>query len=101
MSKKRRKKRDSFQGPSRSLAGAIGAIFAKIFLGIKGAVNSLPERVKRYVLAAFAFLLAIISFLSFFNLSGEGGQTLKKLCFYLFGETGYSLPLIFFVMGLV
>ncbi len=61
----------------------------------------MPGKVKRYILAAFAFLLAIISFLSFFDLSGEGGQTLKKLCFYLFGETGYSIPLVFVVLGFV
>ena len=80
---KRKNKKENYRGSSRSLAGIIGAIFAKIFLGFKEAINSLPGKVKRYILSAFAFLLAIILFLSFFNLSGEGGQTLKKLCFYL------------------
>lgn len=59
---------------------------------------SLPGRTKRYISGVLMILLAIIVVLSFFDLSGEAGQWLKKAFLFLIGNVFFLVPL-FSVFG--
>ena len=58
---------------------------------------------KRWIKAILLFLVAIIIVLSFpyFNKAGYAGQILAKVCDFLIGKAFYTVPLFFFVAGLI
>lgn len=58
----------------------------------------LPGRSKRYVFGVLMFLIAAILGLSFFNLSGAAGSSLRKILLFLIGNSVFILP-AFFVTG--
>ena len=62
---------------------------------------TLPEETKRWIFAGLMFLAAIIISLSFFDLAGIAGQTIKKTLSYLLGKTIFVIPLILVLAGLV
>ncbi len=68
--------------------------------GVKAVLN-VPGRIKRYVLSSLMFLLALISFLSFFDLAGKGGKVVSSNLFSFFGQGTYLSPLIFLIYGVV
>ena len=58
----------------------------------------LPGRSKRYILGVFMFLSAVILGLSFFDLAGAAGHSLKGVLLFLIGESVFIMP-GFFVVG--
>jgi len=86
---------------SFSLIGFLKDIIVQCFVLIKKGVVGLPGKLKRYILSSLMFLLTLISFLSFFDLAGQGGESLKTFIFSLFGHVAYIFPLIFFCLGLI
>ncbi len=58
---------------------------------------------KRWIKAILMFLVAVITVLSFprFNLAGSAGELFIKVCDFLIGKAFYSIPLFFFVAGLI
>jgi S-DNA-T family DNA segregation ATPase FtsK/SpoIIIE len=75
--------------------------FVKILSFVHQGFHNLPGRVKRYLVASFVFLFALISFLSFFNLAGRGGESLERFFFVLLGHAVFLLPLVLVGLGLV
>ncbi len=62
---------------------------------------TLSDEVKKYILSAFCFLLAIIFLFSFSNQAGFVGGGLKDLFFFLLGNVFYLTPLVLLIAGLV
>jgi len=58
---------------------------------------------KRWIKAILLFLVAIIIVLSFpyFNKAGYAGQIFAKVCDFLIGKAFYTIPIFFFVAGLI
>lgn len=84
-----------------SLIGFLKDLVVQFFSLIKRGVAGLPGKLKRYILSSLMFLLTLISFLSFFDLAGQGGESLKTFVFSLFGHVSYIFPLVFFCLGLI
>ena len=66
--------------------------------------NSLLSNwVKRWIKAIAMFLVTIISILSFpyFDKAGYAGELFIKICDFLIGKAYYTVPLFFFVAGLI
>jgi S-DNA-T family DNA segregation ATPase FtsK/SpoIIIE len=63
----------------------------------------LSNWVKRWIKATVMFLVVIISVLSFpyFDKAGYAGEIFIKICDFLIGKAYYSIPLYFFVAGLI
>ena len=61
---------------------------------------SLPEEIKKLLLAVLMFLFSIVFGLSFFNLAGISGKFLKNIFALLVGKTVFLFPLIFLLAGL-
>ena len=61
---------------------------------------SLPEEIKKLLLAILMFLFSIVFGLSFFNLAGITGKFLKSIFALLVGKTVFLFPLIFLLSGL-
>lgn len=63
----------------------------------------LANWVKRWIKATIMFLVVIVSVLSFpyFDKAGYAGETFIKICDFLIGKAYYSIPLYFFVAGLI
>ncbi len=93
--KKKKNKRRKISGLSS--IGRIKKTFFTFLSFLKRQFSSLPGRLKRYVLASLMFLLFLVSFLSFFNLSGRGGEFLQEFSSYWLGGAGYFLPLLFII----
>ncbi len=79
----------------------VKSIVLRLFSFLKQLTSTMPGKVKRYILTALMFLLALVSFLSFFELSGKGGETMKLFIFNLFGDAAYLAPLIFIFLAAV
>jgi len=62
---------------------------------------SLPEEIKNYIGGTLIFLLAIIVFLSFFELSGIAGEKLFKFLSFFVGKVVYTVPFILILVGCV
>jgi S-DNA-T family DNA segregation ATPase FtsK/SpoIIIE len=58
---------------------------------------------KRWIKAILLFLIAIIIVLSFpyFDKAGYAGELFAKVCDFLIGKAFYTVPLFFFVAGLI
>ena len=58
---------------------------------------------KRWIKAIVMFLVAVISVLSFpyFDKAGYAGELFIKICDFLIGRAYYTVPLFFFVAGLI
>lgn len=67
----------------------------------KSARFVLPEEIKNKIAGVVLFLLALIIALSFFELSGPAGQTLKTTLLFLVGRTVFVFPLILLLAGLI
>ena len=66
--------------------------------------NSLLSNwVKRWIKAIVMFLVTIISVLSFpyFDKAGYAGEAFISVCNFLIGKAYYTIPLFFFVAGLI
>jgi len=100
MKKNRNKaiRKDSSNG---SLLDSLASILKVIFSFLANLLTNLPGKVKRYILSFSMFLLALISFLSFFGLAGSGGNVLKNLLFNFTGQAVYLAPFIFIVFGII
>ncbi|MCD6148109.1 DNA translocase FtsK, partial [bacterium] len=61
---------------------------------------SLPEEIKKLLLAILMFLFSIVFGLSFFDLAGITGRFLKNIFALLVGKTVFLFPLIFLLSGL-
>ncbi len=63
----------------------------------------LSNWVKRWIKATIMFLVVIITVLSFpyFDKAGFAGEVFIKVCDFLIGQAYYSIPLYFFVAGLI
>jgi len=61
----------------------------------------LPNEVKRVILAAIVFLIAIIVILSFFGLAGAGGRFINSFFIFLFGKAKVILPFFLLLLGFV
>jgi len=60
----------------------------------------LSSQTKRLILGIFLFLIAIVIGLSFFDLSGKGGEFIfKKILLPLFGNTVFLTPLFLVIFG--
>ncbi|MFA5232297.1 MAG: DNA translocase FtsK 4TM domain-containing protein [Candidatus Paceibacterota bacterium] len=62
---------------------------------------TLSDEVKKYILSALCFLLAIIFLFSFGNQAGFVGGGLKDLFFFLLGNVFYLTPLVLLIAGFV
>jgi len=60
---------------------------------------ALPDEVKRIILAAVMFLIAVIIVLSFFGLAGAGGRFIIKSFTFLFGNARFVFPLFLVLLG--
>jgi len=60
---------------------------------------ALPEQTKRLILLVFMCLVAVIIFLSFFDLAGTGGEHFKRFSIFLLGKTVFVLPLFLIAGG--
>ena len=60
---------------------------------------SLPDEVKRVILAAVMFVVAAIIALSFFDLAGTGGRLIIKAFTFLFGNARFIFPLFLVLLG--
>lgn len=58
---------------------------------------------KRWIKAILLFLVAVIVVLSFptFDKAGYAGQIFAKVCDFLIGKAFYTIPIFFFVAGLI
>ena len=63
----------------------------------------LSNWVKRWIKAVIMFLVAVISVLSFpyFDKAGYAGEAFISVCNFLIGKAFYTVPLFFFVAGLI
>ena len=61
---------------------------------------SLPEEIKKLLLAVLMFLFSLILGLSFFNLAGITGKFLKNIFILLVGKAIFLFPLVFLLAGL-
>ena len=63
----------------------------------------LSNWVKRWIKATIMFLVAIITVLSFpyFDKAGYAGELFIRICNFLIGKAFYTIPLFFFVAGLI
>jgi len=64
-----------------------------------GEYLSLPDEVKRVILAAVMFVVAVIIALSFFDLAGTGGRLIIKAFTFLFGNARFIFPLFLVLLG--
>lgn len=62
--------------------------------------NFLPEKAKRWILAIFMFLPALIFLLSFFNMAGRGGEFFRITFENWLGKGIFFLPLIFIISAI-
>ena len=69
--------------------------------GKLGGYLALPDEIKRVILVATTFLIAVIIALSFFDLAGAGGAFIKKTFIFLFGKARVITPFFLFFLGLV
>jgi len=79
----------------------IKKVISIFYTFLKKTISDLPSRIKRYIFSSVMFLLALISYLSFFGLSGKGGNALKIFLLYWIGNTSYLIPLFFIIFGFV
>ena len=61
----------------------------------------LPEGVKNWIAGVVVILLATIVTLSFFELSGVAGHSIKAGLLFLIGKTIFAVPLILLISGLI
>lgn len=62
----------------------------------------LPENIKRTIIGLILLLLALVTALGFYSLSGKGGETLVESVFKpLFGEVAILTPLLFVIAAVV
>ncbi|OGZ78546.1 MAG: hypothetical protein A2358_03525 [Candidatus Staskawiczbacteria bacterium RIFOXYB1_FULL_37_44] len=63
----------------------------------------LSNWVKRWIKATIMFLVTVISILSFpyFDKAGYAGELFINVCNFLIGKAFYTIPLFFFVAGLI
>jgi len=80
----------------KKILSLLGSFVFVLFKSIK----EVPGQIKRYVLAFFAFLLAVICFFSFFDLAGRAGEIIRDNLFSFLGHTFYFLPVFFILIGL-
>jgi DNA segregation ATPase FtsK/SpoIIIE, S-DNA-T family len=59
---------------------------------------ALPDEIKRLIWAAVLFVIAVIVFLSFFELAGAGGEFFIDVLVFLFGKARFAIP-IFLILG--
>ncbi len=91
----RRKKKNKNGVVNAVLKGA-KALLVRIFR----ALINIPGRIKRNILSAMIFLMALIVFLGFFSLAGRGGERINTFLFRQFGHGLYLLPALFIIWGL-
>lgn len=85
------------KNPKKKFVQWIKQLVLIVFKGL----NTIPGCLKRYILGSLAFLLALIFFLSFFDLAGRGGEALKSVTFSYFGHAVYVIPLLFIIAAIV
>lgn len=92
---KNNKKNNSFYVPPKS-KGEKNKFLEKMkkFL----AYFSFSEKTQRILLTLFLIILAIIIFLSFFDLAGWGGQLVKDFLINLYGDLVYIVPFLLFFL---
>lgn len=61
----------------------------------------LPDQIKQKILSVLMILLAVITGLSFFNLSGVAGQWFMRASTFLLGKVIFIFPLLFALAGMV
>ena len=61
----------------------------------------LPKEIKKWILGIVIFILSIIIVLSFFDLAGIAGETLRRVFESLIGKTIFIIPFLLVLGGLV
>lgn len=54
----------------------------------------LTSKLRKQIIIVIMLALAVIIFLSFFNIAGQGGKFLFSACDFLIGKTTFSIPLL-------
>ena len=100
--RKKRKKQKNRPNPKKtSIIKRINQSLLGIFIFLRKQISNLPSKLKRYLLSALMFLISLISGLSFFGLSGQGGNILKDFFFYWISHATYFVPFIFIIFGII
>ena len=100
MGRKRRKKRSSSRYFWSLVMKKLREFFLFFFTTINKFILGLPGKVKRYILSSLMFFLSLVSFLSFFNMAGKGGEEIIAFLNKWFGDVIYIIPLVFFILGI-
>lgn len=61
----------------------------------------LPDQIKQKILSVFMILLAVITGLSFFDMSGIAGQYFMQASTFLFGKVVFIFPLLLALAGII
>ncbi|PIR90545.1 cell division protein FtsK [bacterium (Candidatus Gribaldobacteria) CG10_big_fil_rev_8_21_14_0_10_37_21] len=93
MSKRKRKKNNSYQGKIRGSKNG----FTKPKKSGRELAPVLTSRLKRWLSALVMIALALIVIFSFFQKAGTGGEYLFKFFNYILGKTIFAFPFLLFL----